>query len=60
VYKPNARREGVSIRQTWVAAGFFSGVGKLRGLETKVPPVGSRVDPWWWSGTKPPEADEKL
>jgi len=40
VYKPNARREGVSIRQTWVAAGFFSGGGQIRGSGNESPPSG--------------------
>jgi len=45
---------------SWAPAGFFSGVGKLGGLETKVPSGVQGWSPGGGLGTKSPEADKNV
>jgi len=42
------------------ARSIFSMGGQIRGLETKVPPAGSRDGTPVGRGTKPPKADDRL
>ena len=44
------------------ARSIFSRGGQIRGLETKVPLQGPRIEPLWGSlwRAKPPEADDRL